>query len=79
MCGDTTLATACADPVLPDASVIVHSSPCYNSSTLGIACSCGEASPASCAGVNLIDVWAGISSFTDAFHKVPEAVMHAHY
>ena len=28
---------------------------------------------------NLIDVWAGISSFTDAFHKIPEAVIHTHY
>ena len=42
---------------------------------------------ASCAGgalhsnalFNLIDVWAGISSFTDAFNKIPEAVIHTHY
>ena len=87
VCGDTTLATTCAGAVPPDASVNVHSSPCYNSSTLDIACSCHGAPLASCAGgalhsnalFNLIDVWAGISSFTDAFNKIPEAVIHTHY
>ena len=60
---------------------------CSNSSTLGIACSRGEAPPATCAGgalncnasFNVIDVLTGIGSFTDAFSKIPEAVMHAHY
>ena len=87
VCGDTTLAKTCAGTAPLDTSVNVHSSPCYNSSTLGIACSCGEGSPASCAGgavhcsdhFNLIDVWAGIRSFTHAFHKIPEAKIRAHY
>ena len=87
VCGDTTLATTCTGTGFPDTSVNIHSSPCYNSSTLGIACSCGEGPPASCAGgalpysahFNLSGVWAGISSFTDAFHKIPEAEIHAHY
>ena len=82
VCDGNTLVT-CAGTAPSDASVNVHSSPCYNSSTLGIVCSCNGAPLASCAGdalhsnahFNLIDVWAGISSF----HKISEAVVHTHY
>ena len=87
VCGDTTLATTSTGTSFPDTSLNVHSSPCYNSSTLGISCSCNGAPLAACAGgalhsnanFNLIDVWAGISSFTDAFNKIPEVVIHTHY
>ena len=64
VCGNTTLAQTSTGTSFSDTSVNVHSSPCYNSSTLGIAYSCGEAPPATCAGgalhcnanFNLIDV-----------------------
>ena len=86
MCGGNTL-EACAGTAPLDASVKVHSSPCYNSSTLGIACSCNGAPLTSCAGdalhsnahFNLIDIWADIVTFTDAFNTIPEAVIHTQY
>ena len=68
--------------------VNVQPIPCQNSSTLGTPCSCGNGPPVVCAGsqnhhhssyFNLIDVWAGISSFTDAFHSMPNADVRSHY
>ena len=68
--------------------VNVQPIPCQNSSTLGTPCSCGNGPPVACAGsqnhhhspcFNLIDVWAGISSFTDAFHSMPNADVRSHY
>ena len=67
----------------------VQPTPCQNPSTLGIPCSCGSGPPVACAGgqtshhqdscFNLIDVWAGISSFTDAFQAIPNADVRTHY
>ena len=48
MCGNTTLTTASIGACFQDTSVNVHSSPCHNSSTLGISCSCNGAPLASC-------------------------------
>ena len=66
----------------------VQLSSCPNSSALGILCSCGSGKPTSggpqppdhqSSSFNLIDVWAGISSFTDAFQAIPNVDIHSHY
>ena len=66
----------------------VQLSSCPNSSALGILCSCGSGKPSSeghqppdhqSSSFNLIDVWAGISSFTDAFQAIPNVVIRSHF
>ena len=66
----------------------VQLSPCPNSPTRGISYSCGSGMPSSdgsqppypqSPSFNLIDVWAGISSFTDVFQTRPNVDIRSHY